>query len=894
MAAIVITVLVGTALLCGGWALYSKLNPEKYTRERYAFNCLSAAVSLAGVAVAAVSSKQGVFDQVFGLIAATLGYPPPAEQPAPLSEKTLIVLLVVSIIYMLFKSHREWNGLISEDDALRQRSVLPISMFEQGIDEFKRLAKRLPPRNVAGTDRRLKGDVNAPPAPAMVWHEHARELFELWFSARVFDDSDDSIWDARVRCWLGRDQRRGEQVFLFCLQNRPTSVELADLEKYANDLSHGNQFQIFAVHREKGDLDKIVQGNDVEIQVLSETYLLNNLVDFSDYFREIERRVEASKFPETGKTILDIYVPSGIKSNTGQTVSGDLGQYLRAWASNPENKHLAVLGEYGQGKSTGLIMFVYEAVKSGLASSGGRIPILFELRGKSPSNMLPQELIATWAQQFRISPTAVMNLLIAGRLILIFEGFDEMANVANVESRLSHFRVLWQLGFPGTKMVFTGRPNLFFEDRELDIVFKTTDGNGTSTSCEILRLEPFSIDKIATSLRWTDDKTRQEIMHSARSNAQILDIVSRPSLLYIVAALWEELQKLFASGQMLSAQVIDRFVLHSYERQAEKEKLQNFMVLTTSERRYFHEGLAVYMASTGATNQISGADLGAVIRRLYQSYPPDSHIIDNVYTEKNYQPLRKRFEDQESAIEAITTDVHTHGILVNDVARRGTFKFAHKSFYELLAAKSYANHLLDIEPIFYRAIYSAMSGNMGNPTESNEALRFFAEILISELASSKLKESDIPDLSNRVFDLVARISDRKSFVRNIIRNAYFYARQIENSYKLIAALLIVTFVSLLASRFDIFSDSPIGLDFFVTKDKNISSKTIVTTLTSILTYLIAIMQFSMIFSTFGQRNPVKLWASVLLQIDDVFSTDHGRKEIRRRVGERAARRLEGD
>jgi len=262
-----------------------------------------------------------------------------------------------------------------------------------------------------------------------------------------------------------------------------------------------------------------------------------------------------------------------------------------------------------------------------------------------------------------------MKLLIAGKLIIIFEGFDEMANISNAEARIAHFRSLWMFAFPKSKIIFTGRRNLFFEDKELHIVFKGTDDSVSGHLCEVVHLCPFDQLKIKQSLRWMDTCSAEEIIAAASTNIQILDIVSRPSLLYIVASLWSDMRQLFNQGGISSAQVIDKFVMHSYARQEMKERTLGFMKLTKTERRYFHEGIAVYMASTGSTNQITASDLAAAIQRLYKSYPENSHISDTVLSETDRPPLRSRLPESEETIEMILTDVRTHGILVNDLGK---------------------------------------------------------------------------------------------------------------------------------------------------------------------------------------------------------------------------------
>ena len=549
----------------------------------------------------------------------------------------------------------------------------------------------------------------------LVWQDYGRELFELWYGKSLFDLEEESTWNARFRCWRGVDKSENKDILLFCPQDDVDPSWNENVGRFLEFESHAD-LKIFFLYKANDPL----AGTTAKFpyKSLSLDYILRNLVDFTDYYNEIRRRVDKEPHPESNVTVKDIYTPSSLTTLDDAPVSDDLGRYLSTWAAQPPYRQIAILGEYGQGKSTGTLMFTYEAIESNFATSGNRIPILLELRGKSPSNLLPSELLGTWAQRYKLHAEALMKLLIAGRLILIFEGFDEMANVSNVEARIAHFRSLWQFAYPASKIIFTGRPNLFFEDRELEIVFKAHEGGGATAACDVLRLAPFNLPKIEQSLRWTDPDTRTEILTAATASTQILDIVARPSLLHIVAALWTELRPLLRAGKVMSAQVIDRFIAHSYTRQENKEKELQFMVLTSTERRYFHEGIAVFMASKGATNQIMRIDLEAAIRKLYKSYP-ELHILDVVIMESSEQPLKKRLSDEpEEAIEAITTDVRTYGILVDDPARPGAFRFAHKSFYELLYAKCYACVLLDVEPSFYRAIRDALDGDMGEVKQS--------------------------------------------------------------------------------------------------------------------------------------------------------------------------------
>lgn len=148
---------------------------------------------------------------------------------------------------------------------------------------------------------------------------------------------------------------------------------------------------------------------------------------------------------------------------------------MTAWVNEPGQRQLALLGEYGQGKSTTALMFAHHLVES----SGGkpqRVPILIELRGKSPRNSTPEDIIAAWAYHYdRIVPKAVIKLIISGRAVIILEGFDEMSLSGDAYARYAHFATLWRFCYPKSKIVLTGRPNYFLDDRELKSLLVSTD-----------------------------------------------------------------------------------------------------------------------------------------------------------------------------------------------------------------------------------------------------------------------------------------------------------------------------------------------------------------------------------------------------------------------------------
>jgi len=886
-----LVIVVGVLAFCG-WLVYSRLKTSEKTREHYALKCLAAISALVMLAVASISSKQGVLDKALAVIYRLMNYPVPQPIPAPLSEKMLIAVVVMIAVWLIYKSHANWPGLISADESDRRRMKLSNSVVQQAMSEGVRIAARRPVRKIYAGEQRVD-PVAMPEEQNLVMHDNMRELFELWMPSAVFSGGNMHGWDPRTRSWLGREKIRNNDVLLYCVHERPEVSTISDLLE-GRSSSAGVHYVVYRGGGAGEVSEKyIVNINGRSVNVLSEEYLYNNIVDFSDYFSEIARRVEDEKFPNTELSIGNIYTASSISADAAgkKIVSKDLGGYLSEWANRPAGKHIAILGEYGQGKSTSALMFVYESCRTDRVSSGGRVPILIELRGKSPANLSPLELLAAWAQQYRLHASAVMKLLIAGKLVLIFEGFDEMANVSSVESRVSHFRALWRFAYPSNKIIFTGRRNLFFEDNELQVVFKGAFDGGVSSICEVVNLCPFNFEQIEDSLRWVDRSASLEIISVANRDHHVYDIVARPALLFIVASLWEELRPLFREGGVTSSQVIDRFVSHSYERQQLKERELGFMALTTTERRYFHEGIAVYMASREQTNQITSQDLIAAVERLYREYPADCNISDSVVAETSRPSLKARMPVKEEAIEAIVTDVRTHGILVNDVGRKGAYRFAHKSFYELLAAKVQACNILDIEPMFYRSIVAAVDDTFANPVRSPEMLVFYSEIIMSSLKKSASSE----DLAVQAFDLIVGVKTPSLRAIPAIRNFQLLALRFLYNSRL-KKILYFSFFALmpisLLLKLDFFQDfftAHSELSFLVTpKVEAIELSGLAALLGAVIVLgLISLMLVTTAWYTVWYERS-KLWAAVLISTDTTNHIEAGKSALKRMLGGRAA------
>jgi hypothetical protein len=787
------------------WAFVYWWKKAKYTRERFAFIgavALISSVSLLALMLTSGTSAWSILINALPSVVKFLGLkevfnlPDTLVQPSQLSPFGAIVFLlsILGLSRWFFRMFTHWEG---QKSIAQHEQEVNQSRPSVGADIALLLSTKKERRTkLAPYQERFEptADTFEAAIATVVWHEQARQLLIAKHSNYIFKDE----YDIAHRCWWGEDKLTGVFVCLFCPLAPPSRDEVNIFLACTNGiaLGRGKSIDRIVLASKDGNFEPYDEHYDgVKLQWTNHEALLNNLVDFSDYFHFLNYRVTRANLPDTQLTLSQTYSPSRYRLSLKESAgTDDLEEFLTTWLNESSTRHIALLGEYGQGKSTISLMLSHKlmaTIKAG--SSTARIPILLELRGKSPRSLTPEELLATWAYKYRIHVHSLIQLLIAGRLLLIFEGFDEIDLTGDTDSRLNHFRTLWRMAYPQAKILITGRPNFFLDDAERKISLGIENAHSTKPYCTAIYLAPFTITQIKDSLREVDAQTCGEICALASKDKKFLEIVARPSLLFIVSTLWKREKLSEHLNQISSAFVMNLFIRHSYRRQGAKEAERNFMALNTAERAYFMEGIAAYMGANMLPNQISARELTLAIDHLVSVIPEEVSKTAGVTEDETRVPLRSRFDWENSKAETldhIRTDVRACGILVTDLSKDGTFKFAHKSFMEFLQASLVRgliseNYLLSVPA---RSICNSLGFRISAIENSSEAMMFLAEMLLTDLPKD-VGSSKEETIAKKLFSvLVVGDLGKNSFLLKMtkwILGIFIYlANRFAKSYKL--------------------------------------------------------------------------------------------------------------
>ena len=709
-------------------------NSHKYFREDFSFAAFWVVTWMMGIIAMCMITRIMLwhiclgFFQVFSNKKVSL---PPAS-----IEGYLLLLLFGTLIFILIsQTYRGWKGQKSTQQYESEQRSETSNFFVEGLAELSRKIKQASPLVPYSEidPNRLASPLESV-TDSLSWQEQARELLRLSSSSYSFDHN--SLHD-RQECWIGENINTNELIFLYPVQSSLDEQSLDNCRKYARQIVQNKQKQIGEiVIAFQSQASALATPTCSDIRFETQDSFLDNLVNFTDYKNEIRKRVMVSKLPESELTLNQVYTPperevllSDYLQDWFQESSRYVENYLKEWLQEPSRKQIALLGGYGQGKSSTALMLSYQLLFENPQTST-RIPLLIELRGMSPRNLTPLALLGAWASPYRIDPQALMRLLIAGRLLLIFEGFDEMALIGNMEARRKHFETLWKFCYPQNKILITGRPNFFLDDQEMKKALGIDKPIGDNPYCEAIRLAPFSVEQIHKSLR-EQPLIQSQIVDLAKNDTRFCDLISRPSLLHVVSVLWEKENFANQVARLNSAYVMERFVNSSYRRQGLKNQdSQEFMALNSSERSYFMSGIACYIAANKLNNQIPSEKLNQVIEELIDCIPDSVSTVSSIAGEET-RPLKLRIKNQEpkEAVEHIKTDTRTCGLLVDDPATHGTFKFGHKSFMEYLFAATIAEYINNTKSEKARAILKATDASLTDLLDLPVSIEFLSELI---------------------------------------------------------------------------------------------------------------------------------------------------------------------
>jgi WD40 repeat protein/3',5'-cyclic AMP phosphodiesterase CpdA len=339
------------------------------------------------------------------------------------------------------------------------------------------------------------------------------------------------------------------------------------------------------------------------------------------------------------------------------------------WLDVDGARFVMLLGEFGRGKT-----FVLREITRQLTKhQNGPVPILVELRGleKAPTldELLAQHLVRHGVESVELPKLRYM--VTSGRLVLLFDGFDELALRVSYDHAADYLRTLLDAVTGHAKIVLTSRTQHFQSTKQV----RTALGDWVSTmgASRVAELGDFSPDQIREFLvnRYGGDRQkaadRYELLASVHD---LLGLSANPRMLSFMAGLdTDRLREVIGRDEKLSAAELYR-------------DLVNFWLGRETERQRHGQGLLALDVRERLTTCIHLA------LRLWTTAEPAIHAQDMAAeVAARLTKLAERGYSTEQATHAMGSS----SLLVR--GDDGAFSFVHDSVMEWLVAEAAAESL---------------------------------------------------------------------------------------------------------------------------------------------------------------------------------------------------------
>ncbi len=382
--------------------------------------------------------------------------------------------------------------------------------------------------------------------------------------------------------------------------------------------------------------------------------LLDQDADFSGYVSWLEAEIEQ-------RGILDRYVPLACVKEEVDSVShqrlgmsrygesdGWIEGYVDRWLDDPAKEHLSVLGEFGTGKTWFALHYAALALKKYTkASAAGmvrpRLPIVIPLRDYAKAVSVESLFSEFFFRKHEIpipGYSAFEQLNRMGKLLLIFDGFDEMAARVDKQQMINNFWELAKVVVPGSKVILTCRTEHFPEAREgrsllnAELQASTKGLTGETPQFEVLELEKFEDDQIrSVLLLQASAATVEQVI----GNAQLLDLARRPVMTELILEALPDIE----AGKPVD---MSRVYLYAVRRKMERDIKAERTFTSMADKLYFLCELSWEMLSTDRMS-INYREFPDRIRKLFGPSVQEEKDLDHWHYDMMGQTMLIRNAD---------------------------------------------------------------------------------------------------------------------------------------------------------------------------------------------------------------------------------------------------------
>lgn len=385
------------------------------------------------------------------------------------------------------------------------------------------------------------------------------------------------------------------------------------------------------------------------------------------------------------------------QSDAGDIVEDTFDAYIQMWLVDCNRPRLAILGDYGIGKTAACI-YILHLLSRMLqnVNIAGYVPVFIPLA--LAARLLPGAFTAhsllNDVLKLAIPAHAIDRLIKQRRLLFLLDGFDEIGGRADYAFMLKSLERLRPVLLTGCKVILTSRTHFFANNQQVDDVLAGksagTDllqllrkhgdiqgdecGRERSDRFEVCELQEFASREVLAAI--SAKLPEEEPLHvwdELRALYDLGDLCHRPILLKLILETLPELKAIQQAGTQMGRVILYDVYTRGWIR---REAANKDVVDGIDEQLRFIERLAFEIWSQ-ETLELHHTE---IVKRIAQAYTGSiwskNDILSLEYTFRNASFLNRDID--------------------------GNYRFMHKSFLEFFTAKNAMADLVEDAPPSWR------------------------------------------------------------------------------------------------------------------------------------------------------------------------------------------------
>ncbi|HEU5381000.1 MAG TPA: pentapeptide repeat-containing protein [Ktedonobacteraceae bacterium] len=231
------------------------------------------------------------------------------------------------------------------------------------------------------------------------------------------------------------------------------------------------------------------------LRIRTHKSIQNDLINFQAYLRDVLLAKYERSATDDSPPLAEVYIPLNATEYATRKLI-DIEQAVRQWLADGTSTRLAILADYGSGKSTFCTYLAAALAREHLEErkhrgfSNTRIPLLIPLKKFNLAHCdLKDYIINYLSEEYNIESARrekLLRMAEGGQLLFLFDGFDEMASKATAETLEVNIEYIEQLAHGKNKVLVTTRQEYLINLAEEQDIFQ---------HYQRFSLEPFDISQ---------------------------------------------------------------------------------------------------------------------------------------------------------------------------------------------------------------------------------------------------------------------------------------------------------------------------------------------------------------------------------------------------------------